>query len=250
MTAVWVTRPGSGGARTAAAAASAGYDAFHLPLLEVSTRILETPPPGPPALTVLVSVHAAEGLLRQEKEGLIKLPDRGFRVAAVGERALNRLRSSGIECAVAGVGDSAEDLLIRLRRDPPERGIVWVPMGDREGSAGKVLIPFFEKQGATVVPLLVYETRDRILCAPELSTLARREPGACLVYSPSAGEALRNLSGRDPVRTWWEQAVLVAIGTTTGSRLESLGAKQVETAARPTDEAALEVLRRVFPIKE
>ncbi len=235
--AVWVTRPAPDNLRTADAVARAGYRVLAVPLIEIRTVPPATAPAAPPDLVVLVSANAVRGLAAALADPRFpRVEPASVRAAAVGARTAALAAEAGWRVEIvpgAGTGDALAKALAAAGVDGLS---VWIPAGNREGSATRDLPGRLAAAGARPEVFQVYETLDRRPAPGELARLAAETPGAVVVHSPSIAGALFG-AAEPEIRRWREEAALVAIGPATGERLHALGAGRVVRCARPADEA-------------
>jgi uroporphyrinogen-III synthase len=244
---VWVTRPRPGGERDAAAFARAGFAVIEAPVL--STRLVAAEVPGAVDWIVFVSANAVAGLAEACREAGRDPASLAPRTAAVGRKTAEAAREAGFAEALVPFVENAEGLLDAFAPFDLEEQRVLVPRGNREGSATGVLPERLGRAGATVVPLAVYAVEDRAPSADERAALGRVSPGATVIYSPSAADAVRAAT-RDDLAGWWDEATAVAVGPTTAARLEALDAPRVRVAERPDRDAVLDALRSVPGLRE
>ena len=243
---VWLTRPRPGGERDAAAFVRAGFTVIEAPVLE--TRLVAASLPDRVDWIVFVSAHAVAGLAEACRAAGREPASLAPRTAAVGRKTAEAARAAGFAEALVPFVENAEGLLEAFQPFDLHGQTVLVPAGNRAGSATGLIPERLGRAGATVVPLAVYAVDDRAPSGQERAELARLSPGATVVYSPSAAEALRSLTG-DDLAGWWE-APAVAVGPTTAARLAELGAPDVRTAERPERDAVLAVLRAIPGLRE
>lgn len=243
--AVWVTRPAPGNAVTTAALREAGYHVIDIPVLEV---VLEASGPWPgtswPDWILFVSTNAVAGLEAAGAKLGFPAGDRAaVRVAAVGSKTAGAAARAGWPEALVPREENAVGLLEALPPGGWNGASVWIPAGNREGSARDDLPAALGALGAQVSVLPVYRTEERMLSAAETGRLQAAAPGAVVVHSPSSAEAL--LAAGAPGTARWRDAVFVAVGPRTGEACRRLGAARVEVAASPSDRGVLEVLSRL-----
>ncbi len=118
---VWVTRTEPGANRLGTALAAAGYEARVRPVLRIDP-ITGPPPAGRFALTVFLSVHAAEFAVRN---GWISTP-----ALAIGEATRGALKRHGVDASVPKIGTS-EGLIDNLAADPPQSVMIAAGEGGR-----------------------------------------------------------------------------------------------------------------------
>jgi uroporphyrinogen-III synthase len=235
VAAVWVTRPQPANARTAGALRAAGHEAIGIPLLEV--RLLDAVPPSePPDWILFVSAGAVDGL----KGILPSRPGGDAAVAAIGEETRRRAEAAGWRVVVVGDPENAEGLLRALEPVDLRGRRIWVPSGNRRGSARDRFPDALRSRGALVTTISVYETVDREPSPDDRRVLAGVTPAAVVLHSPSAAEALWKSPAPEVER--WRRAPAIAVGAATAARSRALGSPCVLECARPSDEAVLEVL--------
>ncbi len=251
---VWVTRPRPGSETTARAVRDAGYAVIAVPLLE-TRPVIPTPPLSGerPDWLVFVSGTAARSLeASMGAVGWSAEERRAIRAAAVGRRTAEVARALGWSVDLVPERENAVGLLDRFAGEDLAGKTVWIPGGSRKGSATRELPEGLAAAGAVVRAFQVYETADRRLSGEDLDLLRAAAPGAAILHSPSAAEALFSGPGRvfsgdavDCARAWREDAVLVAIGPVTAHRLRELGAGRIEECMEPSDDAVIAVLGSV-----
>lgn len=242
--AVWVTRPAPGNAATAAALGEAGYRVIDIPVLEV---VLDASGPWPgaswPDWIVFVSANAVAGLEAAGAKLGFPAGDRGaVHVAAVGSKTAGAAVRAGWPEALVPRDESAAGLLGALPAEGWNGASVWIPAGNREGSARDDLPDALRARGAQVSVLPVYRTETRALTAAETGRLEAAAPGAVVVHSPSSAEAV--LAAGAPHAARWRNAVFVAVGPRTAEACRRLGAARVVVAPSPSDRGVLEALSR------
>lgn len=245
--AVWVTRPGEAAETTARALGDVGYSVITAPVLEIISVPPEPIPRAPwPDWVVFVSANAVDGLTQaMAAPRFPALDDRGqhpVRCAAIGRRTAERAASVGWHVLLSPAIERACGLIDAFRHHDIVERRIWIPSGNRAGSATRELPEALREAGATVEVFKVYETRDRPLEAAELSRLDASPPGAVIVHSPSAAEAIYGAGPLPALAHWRSEAVAVAIGPSTRKRLETLGAFRIHECAEPSDAGILEVL--------
>jgi len=249
--AVWITRPRPAAERTRAALEEAGYLALDVPLLCIAFEMFGRVPEGPwPDLLVLVSANAADGLIRAADR--LGPPPSPVPVAAVGERTRERILNAPFPVTVIAVRDHAEALGVELAKLGLGGKRIWIPAGDREGSAHAFLPEFLRMAGASVETFGVYRNLDREPEAQERVRLQTADPGAVVLHSPSGAAAFRRLTASGPLVPWWS-APAVALGPTTARRLQDLDCPHVRLSPTPSDGGVLSALAgisRLRPVRE
>ena len=242
IAAVWVTRPEPGNANTTAYVRSAGFPVVAVPVLEVSYVNPELRLEAWPDWVLFVSGRAVRGLEQGLRgSGLPQDGRSGVRAAAVGSRSALEAAGHGWNVELVPSSENAEGLLELLNRTDMRGRRVWIPAGNREGSARGVLSETLRKRGADVVLFSVYETRDRVLTAEDEARLNDAEPGAIVFHSPSAVEAVF-ANGAPVAMRRWLSAELAAIGPSTAARAREMGLDCVLEASEPSDQALVSLL--------
>jgi uroporphyrinogen-III synthase len=245
MSAVWVTRPVPGNRRTARVLKEAGFEVVVVPVLEID---LVRPTSGFPASefpdwVVFVSANAVRGLEHAiEGVALSSRSRNGVKVAAVGARTAKEAETHGWRPNVVPERESAEGLLDALTDRDLHGRSVWIPAGNRKGSATDILPAGLASRGARVDTIGVYATRKRNPTEPELDELAGPSPGAVICHSPSGAEAIWGDDPPEPVRRW-RRAAAIAAGARTAARCVELGASPVFEATSPSDDGILAALQ-------
>jgi uroporphyrinogen-III synthase len=244
--AIWVTRPADGARRTTIALTKAGYVVIVAPVLEVGTTLPEPMPVGPwPDWLIFVSATAVEGFLKAR--GLPAFPEPSGRVpptriAVVGQRTAEASLAAGFAVDLTPSTQNARGLVAAFGAADLTGARIWIPGGNRRGSALEELPEELSRAGAQVSTFQVYDTRARPLVDDELARLDAATPGAMLFYSPSAAEAVFQEQQPAAVVRWRDTASCVAIGETTRRRLAQLGARQVFISREPSDAGVLATL--------
>jgi uroporphyrinogen-III synthase len=243
--AIWITRPEPGNRRTARAVEAAGGRVVALPVLEV-----ELVPPHPlprhwPDWILLVSRNAGLGLeAALDASGMPGGDRRGVRVGAVGQATADWAHERGWNVEVVPERQNAEGLLAELEKRDLAASRVWIPAGDREGTARRLLPPALAERGAEVEVFQVYGVRVRGGAPGLWEPLVDHHPGAIVFHSPSAVETVAEESA-PPVVRWRETAAWVAIGDSTAARCEKREARAVVRSAEPSDEGVIAALASI-----
>ena len=236
---VWVTRPRPGNAATSQTLIAAALPVVSVPLLEVRVEVSD-PPRGLvwPEYVLFVSANAVRGL-----EAALARPDypggrrEDVRVAAVGRKTAEAAQHAGWRVDIVPEQENAEGLLAALAEIDLAGRRVWIPSGNRPGSANRELPEELGARRAEVSVLPVYETATRALPPEDLDALNEAVPGATVLHSPSSAEALFDPAAPKVVSRWCAEAVPVSIGPVTTHRLMELGANRVTECPEPTDAA-------------
>lgn len=250
--AVWVTRPEPGNRRTAQALAAAGYAVIAAPVLEVSTVVPEGFRPREwPQWLVLVSASAVRGLAALDAAGRLPGSDRSrVRVAAVGKHTAEAAREVGWRVDLLPAVQDASGLRDALANEAVDGAEVWIPAGNREGSATRDLPRHLRARGAQVTVFRVYETAARPLSGEERERLAGAAAGAVVLHSPSAAEAVyavppegegggeRLGEGLRP----WRTVPAVCIGPATAARCRESARIQILECKSPSDRDIVDAL--------
>lgn len=248
--AVWVTRPADSAASTARAIEAAAYSVVSVPVLGISVVPPDPLPAGPwPDWVVFVSKNAVAGLdSALDVPGFPKPDDRGkhaVRCAAVGRRTAERAEASDWHVLLVPEQESAHGLLCAFERHDLAGRRVWIPAGSRAGSAIRELPEGLRAAGAIPQVFQVYETRERELTEFDVRALDAVRPGAVIVHSPSAAEAIYASGAMPALDRWRKEAVAVAIGPATAKSLEKLGAFEIHVCREPSDDGILEALAAI-----
>jgi len=229
---IWVTRPEPGNAITTAALLSAGFHVIGLPVLEVRPVAPgQGLPREAPDWIVFVSANAVRGL---EAAGVPPEMRSRVHVAAVGSRTAHEAAGHGWYVELVPKTESADGLLELMTRIDMQRRRVWIPGGNREGSARHLLPETLRGRGALVVTFSVYETLDRTLGSEELARLNGAQPGWVIFHSPSAVEVVFSGAAATVVKRW-QTADLVAIGPATLDRCRRERMDRVWECSEPSD---------------
>lgn len=244
---IWVTRPEPGNAATEAALRAAGFEVLAIPVLEVQTTVPPGfPPESWPDWVLFVSANAVRSLEEAgERAGFPPGSRERVRTAAVGARTAVEAGAWGWRVEVVPTKEHAEGLLEALTTFDFRGRRVWIPSGSREGTAVRLLPDTLRARGAAVDVYPVYETTERVPTAADAELLERAEPGAIVLHSPSAVEAVFSPRATPSVRRWHD-ADLVTIGPATSRRCRELGRDRVLECAAPSDIAVIAVVASRF----
>ena len=237
---LWVTRPEPGNAITTAALKNAGFLVLGLPVLEIRYASSGLPEQRPDWI-VFVSANAVRGL---EKAGVPAGSRAAVRVAAVGSRTALEAANHGWNVELVPKNENADGLLEIMHRVELQDRTVWIPGGNRDGSARQLLPDALRARGANVVTFGVYETVNRELSPNDLTRLNGRDPGCIVVHSPSAVDAVFSTDAPAAVRRW-QSANVVAIGPATVARCRGVRTDRVWECAEPTDAALIACITQV-----
>ncbi|HET9234855.1 MAG TPA: uroporphyrinogen-III synthase, partial [Candidatus Eisenbacteria bacterium] len=163
------------------------------------------------------------------------------RAAAVGSHTALEAAAQGWQVELVPSSENADGLLEIMSRMDVRGRRVWIPAGNREGSARGRLPQTLRERGADVQVFTVYETRDRVFTTSDEAHLNEAESGAVVFHSPSAVDAVYSKAETTSVRRWLG-AELVAIGPTTAARAREKGLDRVHEAPEPSDPALLSLL--------
>jgi len=238
---IWVTRPEPANAVTSAALKKAGFEVVGLPVLEVRYTCPGLPEQRPDWI-VFVSANAVRGL---ETMGVPSGLRSTAHVASVGSRTALEAANRGWNVELVPKSENADGLLEVLHRTDLVGRTVWIPSGNRDGSARQLLPEALRARGANVVTFGVYETLDRELAPSELAQLEGADPGCIVFHSPSAVPAVFSPAAPLALRGW-QRADLVAIGPATVARCREVRADRVWECAEPSDAALLALITRVM----
>ncbi len=245
MNTVWVTRPEPLNLRTAKTLKKAGYEVITLPVLSVEfTTPSALPGSQWPAWIVFVSRNAVIGLERAvEALGTPGGSRDGVRVATVGRQTAEEANRSGWGVTVIPETESAQGLLEALGDVDLDGAPVWIPSGNRPGSAGTTIPATLADRGAIAMSFPVYRTNPRTFSVQELQVLDTSETGAVVLHSPSAAEAVLRSRAPESVGRW-KDATVISIGPSTTSRAKKLGASQIIECETPSDQGVLDALAK------
>jgi uroporphyrinogen-III synthase len=140
--------------------------------------------------------------------------------------------------------ENAQGLTAALRERDLAGKRVWIPAGNREGTAVRVISPALASAGAEVERFGVYDVQAVSARPERWEPLAARTPGAIVFHSPSAVEAVARETAV-PVVRWRGSAVWVAIGETTATRCDRLGGRKVVRCAEPSDPGVVAALASI-----
>ena len=240
--AVWITRPEPGNAATTAFLLNSGFTMVPVPVLEVSYVKPELRFDAWPDWVLFVSGNAVRGLEQAIlASGLPHAERSRVRAAAVGSHTALEAAEQGWQVEIVPKSENAGGLLEVLRRVEVRGQRVWIPAGNREGSARGILSQALQERGADVQTFSVYETLDRVLTVEDEAHLNEAEPGAIVFHSPSAVDAVFSKNVPASVRRWYDVA-LVGIGATTAARCREFRPDHVHEAGEPSDPALAALL--------
>jgi uroporphyrinogen III methyltransferase/synthase len=167
----------------------------------------------------------------------------GVRVATVGRQTAEEARRSGWRVTVIPETENAQGLLEALKDIDMNGAPVWIPSGNRPGSAGTIIPATLAERGAIAMSFPVYSNHPRTFSARELEVLNRAETDAVVLHSPSAVAAI--LGPRVPGAVGrWKGATMVSIGPSTTARARELGANQIIECETPSDQGVLDALAK------
>jgi uroporphyrinogen-III synthase len=243
--AVWITRPAPGNALTARAIEEAGYEALVLPVLRVRSLPFQFPEEGPPDWFAFVSANAVRGLESGAPDMLAACKAQSL-AACVGGRTAEVARELGWKVELVPEEANAEGLLeafqgVRLREKE-----IWIPAGNRDGSARRTLPAAFRERGAEIEVFGVYLTEDVTPLPEDLRRLEESSPGAVVFHSPSSASAVYGPDAPEVFRRCGETSAAISIGPATTARLRSLGAPRVAECRVPADDAVVECLNALI----
>jgi uroporphyrinogen-III synthase len=241
--AVWITRPSPAAAKTGGALRAQGFPVLEASVLEVTITPADPVPAGPwPDWIIFVSANAVRGFAAACRDHTF--PPRlnsSPRIAAVGRVTAEVARAHGLAADVVPDDQQASGVIHAL--SDHTLGRVWIPAGNRPGSANHELPSVLGARGAHVEVFRVYQTVDRELTPIEIERLGAATPGAIVTHSPSAAQAIYGRAVVPPaVKRWRRDATAVAIGPKTRAVLNELSVPHVIEAPEPTDAGVAAVL--------
>lgn len=219
-----------------------GAEVISLPLLEL------LPPEDPRPLRsaaehvqryawiAFASPSAVQALVEATREaGTSRLLPR-VRLAAVGPKTADALRSHGLEVAREAQAASGAGLFEALKDALRPGDEVLLPAAE---DGRRELAEALEEAGARVTRVTAYRSAPSALDPEALGRLEREPPQVIFFGSPRTAEAFLDALG-DGGRRMARAAKRVAIGPTTAAALDRLGLGASAVAAQPTAEALVE----------
>ena len=245
MNTVWVTRPAPLNLRTVETLKEAGYKVLALPVLSVEF----TPPaalPGSewPAWILFVSRNAVLGFDHAlEVLGVPAGERSGVQVATVGRQTREEASRSGWQVTVTPETENALGLLEAMKEHDLDGERVWIPSGNRPGTAGTIISATLAERGAIAMSFPAYNNHPRTFSDQELELLGAARPDALVLHSPSAAAAVLG-PGAPEAMERWKKTTVVSIGPSTTARARELGATQIIECETPSDQGVLDALAK------
>lgn len=232
---IFVFRPPTDAARTAAALRARGHEPVLAPLFAVS-RLPEPAPEGPFSALVLTSGNAVPAL------GDLPPAWRELPVFAVGGRTADRVREAGFEDARSAQGNR-EDLVSLIRNDLPAaaRLLLIVARDRHEDLADKL-----SEAGFEAVTWVAYAAQA-VAAFPEMAreVLLQGRVDAALHYSARGARTCLALAQEAGVAGPLLELTHVALSADVAAPLISAGASTVLVAEYPEEAALLAALDQV-----
>lgn len=237
MLRVLVTRPEPGAARTARALEAMGHRPLLLPLSEI--RPLPADARTLPARIDAVAATSANALRLAAPQLLATLA--AFACHAVGAGTAQAARAAGFAHIEEGPGDAAA-LAAQIGGALAGKSLVYL--------CGRVRLSSFEEcLGAAGVHVAAVETYDTVPIEPSSETVSARLGGAgvdaVLLYSAKAAQAARRLAARPQLAALLADAHVLALSGRVAAAFGPGAGDRMRVAAAPTEEALLELLRRL-----
>jgi uroporphyrinogen-III synthase len=231
---ILVTRPQPRAAQTAAALRARGHEPIVAPLFQIEILSKVDPKAAEWAAILLTSANALPGILKTAGRSAW----RGVPVFAVGDRTAQAARDSGFTNVTSAAGN-VNDLIgmVAAQLKPPAR-LLYLAGEKRTGDlAGALRSKNFE------VDLVVVYRSQRAKCLPEPAAVALAgEIDAVLHFSRTASEtflkAARNSNLLEAALT---KPVHFCLSEQVAAPLREAGAARIQVAARPTQDALLEL---------
>jgi uroporphyrinogen-III synthase len=233
---ILVTRPQPGAADTAMALRARGHQPIVAPLSEVELLAKVDLKAGPWAAIVLTSATALSGIVSfAAGKECLDLP-----IFAVGDATAKAARAIGFT-EVASAGGRVNDLinLVVARLQPPAR-VLYLAGEQRSGDlAGALRAKNFEVDLVVVYRFL----NARVLPEPAAAALNSELDGV-LHFSRAAAEAFVNAAGNSNLLdVALTKPAHFCISDQVAAPLRQAGAARIEVAARPDQDALLELCR-------
>jgi uroporphyrinogen-III synthase len=220
-----VTRPLPDADDTAAALRARGWGAVVTPLMRVTFRPVALPP--------------VQAVLVASRNAARALPAFSGPVLAVGDATAAEARNLGF-AAVSADGDAAALAQLSADRLVPAGGPLAVVTGAGQGAA---LAHALRARGFRVVRRVGYAMRPVArLPAPAQDALRGNSVVAVMHFSRASALAFASLVGRSGLTDRLSGRIAIAIGQPAAEALRSLPWREVRVAARPTQDAMLELL--------
>jgi uroporphyrinogen-III synthase len=231
---ILVTRPQPRAAQTAADLRARGHEPIVAPLFQIEILSKVDPKAAEWAAILLTSANALPGILKTAGRSAW----RGVPVFAVGDRTAQAARDSGFTTVTSAAGN-VNDLIgmVAAQLKPPAR-LLYLAGEKRTGDlAGALRSKNFE------VDLVVVYRSETAKCLPEPAVAALAgEIDAVLHFSRAASEtflkAARNSNLLEAALT---KPVHFCLSEQVAAPLRGAGAARIQVAARPTQDALLEL---------
>jgi uroporphyrinogen-III synthase len=233
---ILVTRPQPGAADTAMALRARGHEPIMAPLSEIELLAKVDPKAGPWAAIVLTSATALSGIVSfaAGKEWL-DVP-----IFAVGDATAKAARAIGFT-EVASASGQVNDLinLVTARLQPPSR-LLYLAGEERSGDlAGALRAKNFKVDLVVVYRFLTARVLPEAAAAALSSAL-----DAVLHFSRAAAETFLNAARNSNVLdAALEKPAHFCISDHVAAPLRQAGAARIQVAARPDQDALLELCR-------
>ncbi len=231
---ILVTRSQPRAAETAGALRARGHEPIMAPLFEMERLAEVDPKTGPWDAILLTSANGVRGIVsfaHDKKWHDIPV----FAVGDVSAKAARDMHFADVTSASGGVNDLAE--LVAARLQPPAR-LLYLAGEERAGDlAGALRSKNFE------VDLVVVYRFVTAQYLPEAATAALNgELDAILHFSPaSAGGFLNAARNSDLLDAALNKPVHLCLSEQVAAPLRDAGAARIRVAARPTQDALLEL---------
>jgi uroporphyrinogen-III synthase len=227
---VLVTRPEAQAARTAARLQALGHEPLVAPVLRIAPT--GEPPPSGPFDAVVVTSANAVACLDQLGRTVKSRP-----VFAVGGRTTDLMRDAGFSDVRAGASDATVLAALIRRSMPSGAALLHIAGRDRKEEPDASL----RASGYAVTVWTAYAALPvHSLPLAIAEALVRREIGSALHYSPRSAAILRRLAEAEGCAEPLLAIPHVCLSVDVAEALD--GARQIVTAADPTEDALLEAL--------
>jgi uroporphyrinogen-III synthase len=231
---ILVTRPQPGAADTALALRTRGHEPIIAPLSEIELLAEVDPKTGPWAAILLTSANGLWGIVSfaHDKKW------HGIPVFAVGDasaKAARDMRFADVTSAGGNVNDLAN--LVAARLEPPAR-LLYLAGEERSGDlAGALRAKNFE-----VDLVVVYRFLTPHLLPEPAATALSADLGAVLHFSHAAAETFLDAArNSNLLEAALNSPIHFCISEQVASPLRAAGAARIQVAARPNEDALLEL---------
>jgi len=232
---ILVTRPQPGSLQTAVALKERGHEPIMAPLFEIEILSEVDPDAGPWNAILLTSANALGGLAGV----VVREAWRGVPVFTVGDRTAKAARDRGFT-DIASAGGDVDDLadLVATRLKPPAR-LLYLVGQERSGDLAGAL----RAKNFIVDVVVVYRTLAARTLPEPAATAIKNGVDGILHFSRRSAEAfVRAASDAGLLDAALAKPIHYCLSDQVAEPLKQVGAANIRIAARPDEDALLELL--------